>query len=381
MILATAMIAVIMVLLFTMGQSSGLGTYTIYVKFSDARGVTPNTPVRKSGIRIGRVTDLQFTDQDTAVLAKLAIENGHQLYDNEYCQAVSSLLSGDAVLEFVRDPNATAHNLILPGEKVEGRSPQDPARAFASFQQGLAQSMNTVEVAGRDVHNTLNRVDRLIATNEKSITEVIAESKRTLLLLQVALNNANELLGDQQMREQIRQTIAAMPLVVGEARATVAKAGVTIDKATVAMDKAQHTIDTLDENLRNLEGLTKPLGEKGDELVTRLDEGVLKFNGLMDELNQITKTVNDPNGTVGLLLHDPELYNRATHIARNVEKLTMELQPILDDARVFSDKLARDGLRGILGKSDHLKGKPASYNQPLDQTMPMGEQIFPYDPE
>ena len=60
MILATILIAAILVLLF-MGSSPLLhGTYTIYIKFNDAPGVTRDTPVRKAGIRIGRVRDVQL---------------------------------------------------------------------------------------------------------------------------------------------------------------------------------------------------------------------------------------------------------------------------------------------------------------------------------
>jgi phospholipid/cholesterol/gamma-HCH transport system substrate-binding protein len=386
MILATAMIAVILVLLF-MGTSPGLnGTYTIYVRFSDAPGVSKNTPVRKSGIRIGRVTDVRFTEDDTAVIATLEIDRDRKLYDNEYCQAVSSLLIGDAALEFVRGPEAAPRKPILAGETIQGHLAMDPTRGIDSLKQELAQTMNTVDTAGRDMHNVLGRLDRLIEMNEQRINRVVGEADQTLQSLQLAINNANDILGDQQLREQIKQTVAELPQVVRQARTTVEKAGVAVDKAGAAIDKVGGTLDkaneavvSLDENLKNLEGLTKPLGEKGEELVSRLDEGVGRFDDLMAQLQDFSKGLNDPNGTISMLVHSPDLYNRVNHIARNVETITLELQPILDDARTFSDKIARDpgvlGVRGVLEKNNHLKGKPAPYDR--DRTME--EQINSYD--
>src|SRR5208283_2529760 len=105
MILATALIALILVLLF-MGSTPLLhGTYTIYIKFADAPGVTRDTPVRKAGIRIGRVRNVQFADDDTGVIVTAEIDRDRHLFSNEQCKATSSLLMGDATLEFVRVTN------------------------------------------------------------------------------------------------------------------------------------------------------------------------------------------------------------------------------------------------------------------------------------
>ena len=55
MVLATLFIAGILVLLFGDTRSLVSGSYTIYIHFTEAPGVTDGTPVRKSGILIGRV--------------------------------------------------------------------------------------------------------------------------------------------------------------------------------------------------------------------------------------------------------------------------------------------------------------------------------------
>ena len=98
------------------------GTYPIYIKFSEAPGVTRDTPVRKAGIRIGRVRDVQFANDDTGVIVTAEIDSDRHLYSNEQCKVTSSLLMGDASLEFVRIAN-------FQGEKAPIKTGDRPARA------------------------------------------------------------------------------------------------------------------------------------------------------------------------------------------------------------------------------------------------------------
>src|SRR6476660_611615 len=104
MVLATMFIAGILVLLF--GDARGLvrGSYTIHIHFTDAPGVTDGTPVRKSGILIGRVTKVEFAKQG-GVMVEAKIDGNVKLYRNEVPQVSGSLLGGDVVIQFVRRAN------------------------------------------------------------------------------------------------------------------------------------------------------------------------------------------------------------------------------------------------------------------------------------
>ena len=57
---ASALFVPILVLLFGDIPTLVQGTYTVRIMFKDAPGVGESTPVRKSGILIGRVTDVDF---------------------------------------------------------------------------------------------------------------------------------------------------------------------------------------------------------------------------------------------------------------------------------------------------------------------------------
>src|SRR5438477_12802756 len=98
MVLATLMIAGIMMLVFGNAPSLVQGTYTLFVKFPQAPGVTQETPVRKSGILIGRVYAVQF-EPDGGVRVTLHINASVQLRVDETC-VISTTILGDSVLQF-----------------------------------------------------------------------------------------------------------------------------------------------------------------------------------------------------------------------------------------------------------------------------------------
>ena len=60
MIFATLLITGILVAMFGRLPSLFHGKYKVHVVFEEAPGVTVYTPVRKSGIRIGQVTKVEF---------------------------------------------------------------------------------------------------------------------------------------------------------------------------------------------------------------------------------------------------------------------------------------------------------------------------------
>ena len=99
MVLASIVLAVVLALLF--GDLPKLlgSSYTIYVNVPDARGVQQGTPVRKHGVLIGRVTDIDFAEQG-GVRLTLDIDSKVKVYSDEACQIRTSLL-GDAEVNFV----------------------------------------------------------------------------------------------------------------------------------------------------------------------------------------------------------------------------------------------------------------------------------------
>jgi phospholipid/cholesterol/gamma-HCH transport system substrate-binding protein len=128
------------------------------------------------------------------------------------------------------------------------------------------------------------------------------------------------------MMEETQQTIAAI-------RASVVKA---------------------DASLSNLAEVTAPLARKSQSIVTKLDRSVGNLELLLAEMNQFAGTLNRDEGTLKLLVSDPQLYRNLNESAATLQTIMKQLEPAIRDLRVFADKAARHP--ELLGAGGALKG-------------------------
>lgn len=99
--IGSAVVVVTLILLFSRTPGWFENTYRVHVKFKDASGVSPGTPVRKFGIRIGRVAEVGFAEDGESALVTLEIDSEIRLRrDETFC--LNKGLVGDAVIEVVK---------------------------------------------------------------------------------------------------------------------------------------------------------------------------------------------------------------------------------------------------------------------------------------
>ena len=111
--------------------------------------------------------------------------------------------------------------------------------------------------------------------------------------------------------------------------------------------------------MKNLEGFTGPLGQRGEKVIARIDQSVGRLDELLQQFVLFGQSLNRREGSLGQLVNNPDLYQHLNTAACNIEELTRELRPIVRDARAFSDKIARHpeslGVRGALKPSSGIK--------------------------
>ncbi|HEX6984742.1 MAG TPA: MCE family protein, partial [Planctomycetaceae bacterium] len=206
-------------------------------------------------------------------------------------------------------------------------------------------------------------VNALVDTNRGDLDEVVERTAESLHEFTVAMrafsasaNQANEILGDPRNQENLRRTLEAVPVMIEDTRAAITAVRTAVQKA--------------DESLANLAETTGPLAERSASIATRLDATLANLEGLSGELNEFAQLVNDEDGTLRAIATDPSLYRNLDRSAESLTVLLANLEPVLRDLRIFSDKIARRpelmGLGGALSPSDGSKGvTPASYQQPV----------------
>lgn len=348
------------ILVFWFGETPTLKkTYVILIKFPQAPGVTPDTPVRKSGILIGRVLRHEFAD-DGGVVVAARIDEGVPLKQNEVCRIKGSLL-GDAVLEFV--PSGDPRKPDKPIDRdavVPGVVAADPLEVMNDFRGEFSKAIESIVRTSDNMGQTAESVNRILNKNEERIHSIVAEAEEALSVTKATFTNLNKMIGDDRSREQIAKAIQQVPEIMTETRQVIAR-----------LDEA---IGLVDKNLRNMEGFTQPLGERGPELVEKVDQTLTRLDGALAEIQLFSQALNNNNGTLGQLVHNRELYDNLNQTAANIEELTRRLRPIVDDARVFSDKIARHPgiiVRDAVKPQAGVKGVPGTSDQQLAPFYPV----------
>jgi phospholipid/cholesterol/gamma-HCH transport system substrate-binding protein len=347
-VLAAAMITAFLVARFGDLPLLGAATYTVYVRFPRAPGVTEGTPVRMSGVQIGRVTRLELL-QPTGVRVVTEIERGRTILDSHACWITSASVLGDSVLEFVPPDRVPpdARPIEDRTEIINGRVAANPLEVLTEVGPSLEASLVSVRDAGAEVATAARNLNNVIANNQDQLPRVAQKAERALDQFGTAMTNLNGIFDDPQMRADLRRTLQDFPRFMEEARSTLGRANEAFDSMKSASSRA-------DRNLANLENFTKPLGERGPQLVDNLDGSLANINQLLERLVTFSDNLNNRQGTLGRILHDDALYLRLERTLTNAEDITARLKPIMDDVRVFSDKIARDprqlGLKGALDK-------------------------------
>ncbi|HWB00445.1 MAG TPA: MlaD family protein [Pirellulales bacterium] len=353
-VVAAILIALILLLLFDgFPEFVRAKPYTIYISFSQAPGVSEGTPVRKSGILIGRIKAVDFAEdigikprEGLRVVATAEIQANRQLRHNELPEIRKSLLGGDAVIEFVLQEGTSLPNTVVqPGERVPGHVVSDPLQTIGNIEGNLSLALNSVSGTADEIGDLARRVNALLANNNEQMTRVVDKAEATLDAMQQAIANANDLVGDPMFKGNIRQAADELP-----------KALTDLNEALV---KIRQTADLANTNLANLEGFTKPLGERGPQLVDHIDRAAQDLENVLVDVKSFSRALNSPEGSLGRLINDQQLYNNLNTAITNVNGITRELEPVLRDARVFSDKISRHperlGVRGAIFPSSGIK--------------------------
>ena len=109
-----------------------------------------------------------------------------------------------------------------------------------------------------------------------------------------------------------------------------------------------------EQNLDNLNRVTGPLGENGEELAAKLRQSVNNIEGLTSELLTFSEAINSSEGSFGKLLRDDALYDDARKMIANLNEQVRNVKPIMENLKIATDKIATDprllGAKGALDR-------------------------------
>ena len=319
---------------------------------------------------IGRVSDVKLLEEG-GVLVGIRVFDQFPLRRHETCRIGTGSLLGDAIVEFVpsgdneklvrfdanRDgfleeiEKQTANSLLADGEFMsEGVVVSNPLCALVNLEGSVSSAFRSLEGAGKEVSQLARSVNDAVGGNDDQIRRIMQKTEIALDHFDQTMQAVEEILGDKELAGQLRQTLKDVPAFVDETRQTMAT-------VRAGMDSFQRLSKKAEANLDHLEQFTKPLGERGPQLVQNVESSTRNLNDLLEQFVVFSESLNSGEGTLGKLVHDDDVYQQIQRVIGNAEEITRRARPIVEDVRIFTDKIARDPRQ--LGVKSALDQRPS----------------------
>lgn len=294
-------------------------TSVIYARFTDIGALEISNPVKIKGFRIGNVYSITSLDENVSeVVVSINLQENVRIPSNSVAVIASSL-------------TGTSSINIMPGN------------ATHYLQKGdTLMTSNNPDLLGK----VMNSLDPILHTVQQAVDS-----------LKIVLGNLNSVF-DAGTKENLRQTIAHLNTTTNNLAVLLnTKDGAlatTLNNAATFTTNLNQNNAHLNATIQNLKQTSQQLSE------AQLKETIAGLNQTIQQLQQVLTQANSKEGSLGLLLNDPKLYNNLQHTSRS-------LNILLDDFRTHPKRYVSFS---VFGRKD----KSAPLQAPLADSVPTNQQ-------
>jgi ABC-type transporter Mla subunit MlaD len=309
-------------LIFKFGDLPGIVTkldsFEVFVQFPTATGVQKDTPVRFCGYQIGRVTSV------------MAPEIRKDMVDGqEYYQTVV-VLSVDK--RYVTIPSNIEVKLMTRGlgsSYIELK--QSPGKSVVPLDPNRPETKYLVDKIW--LQGSTGMTSEFFPEESQQKLDGLIEGLGKLIA------NANDIMGDDDSKENIKKTLANLAKASEQARETMEEFEKLAAEGTVALEKADVKADQVitafvdtSEEIRKFTAAgtstLKSVDNRTEKLVVALIDTSENLSSAMVELRLILEKVNNGQGSAARLLNDGSFYEE---LLEN----TNQLKLLLEEMKVF----------------------------------------------
>jgi len=281
--IALVAIVGIVVLFFGLHFLKGMPVFSTdkvyYASFQNINGLSSSNPIYADGYQVGNVKSIIYDyNKSGRVLVEFQVDNDLRIPKGSSAEIVSDLM-GNIKMNLLLANNPRER--VEPGDTIQG-----------NLDAGLMGSVQSLVPA---VAAMLPKVDSILS----SVNMFLADPA-----IRASLHNI------QTISSNLAVTSAGLNRLVAEANGKVP--GI-LSKADYAMGKAGSTLNNADRLSANLAELD-------------VAQTLAKVDRTLDNVESVTRQLNSPNGSLGLLMRDPGLYNNMNNTVRSADSLLTDLK-------------------------------------------------------
>ena len=296
---------------FLKGKNLLKGKETVYAVFPKVDGLSTSDAVKINGLQVGTVSEMEEADADVSnVVVGFHLSRNVNIPDDSYA-TISANPLGSTVVNIVRGVSKT---FIRGGDTI---------RTMRSA--GLLDDLKgTLTPAMSRVDGTLQSLDSLVEQAGSVL------DPRTKANLQATLAN-------------LSQASQSLNVLLDPKKGALAS---TLGNVNSFTGNLKGNNDSINRIIANASALSARLAR------LELEETVTRLQKTLDNLNRTLAKIEKGDGTLGLLVNDPKLYN-------NLNSTSNSLNVLLQDLRLHPKRYINVS---VFGKKDK--------EQPLMQPMP-----------
>ena len=243
-----------------------------FVKFQDVSGLSVASPIFANGYRVGVVETIEFNYENTGeIVASIGVDKNMQVPKGSRAEIATDLM-GNVKVQLVL--GNVADGVVAPGDTITGGQQVGAMGKAADMIPTIQQMLPKLDSILASVNTLL--ADPAIASSLHNVDQITANLSRT----------------SQDLSQLTAQLNRQMPQMLKNA----------------------------DGVLANTNQITKNLNELD------LAATMTSVNTTLKNVEQMTATLNSKEGTLGLLMRDPGLYNNLNSTMMHADSLMMDLK-------------------------------------------------------
>jgi phospholipid/cholesterol/gamma-HCH transport system substrate-binding protein len=273
-----------------------------------AEGIGEGSPISYRGVVVGRVSQVRLNDDNLTVRIDALMDTKPQLPANVQGLIRSQLIGGGAsiylVLAPVRNPASAATNPVTQPSETQPVGTLEPGQEiharfvgidilppeFTSLATDLKATSEELRLIGQEVRQS-NMIPKLADT--------VTSLKATVERAGNTIDSVQSLVTDEQMRADLRQTMANF-------RATSDSAG----RIAANLEKITAKVDTRVDQI----------GESADARLTQLGSQLEQVANILRSFESAAAKLDQGKGSAAMLLNDPRLYENLYDTSRQLSE-------------------------------------------------------------
>lgn len=310
--------------------------YLLTAYFDEVKALEVSAPVSLMGVRIGKVTNIDFDRQSRKVRVDMLV-SGDDRYklpaDSKAAIYYKSILGQ----YYVHIEYGQAKEFLKPGDQIATKEMPDINTIIETAGDISKDARELLSSLDKNQKRVAEKIIAMIDENQENLskaTESFAEFSPKLNKLSdeltAVINDLRngegtlaKLLNDDEMYTSLSNMIDSVNTITQDIRS----GNGTLSK--LLYDESLHrelntTLESIREAAENTKAFLNKQQDRISNIMETLDRAIPKVEKGIDNFTEISEKINQGKGSLGKLINDPSLYDDAQRTLNQIEQTFKE---------------------------------------------------------